>query len=222
MIEQILPPSVASAESFRRDPADVLLPGENTVTVRANGYRNKEFSAARACARAAQEQLALPAVSMSPGLRDAPRWPEGMTGSITYCAGYRAAAVAVTTDIVALGVDAEPNVGLPDDGMLDLVACGEEREHLESLATSVPGICWDRLLYSAKLSVYKAWFPQARWWLDLKLAEIVIDPYGGMFTAHLLVPGPSVDGVPVTQMRGRWLASRGLLLTAVVVGAYGP
>jgi 4'-phosphopantetheinyl transferase EntD len=222
VIEEILPPSVASAEAFKCGPADALLPEENTLTARANGYRNREFSAARACAQAALEQLALPALSMSPGLRDAPRWPEGMTGSITYCAGYRAAAVAVTTDIVALGVDAEPNVGLPDDGMLDLVACGEEREHLESIATSVPGVCWDRLLYSAKLSVYKAWFPQARWWLNLELAEIVIDPYGAVFTAHLLVPGPSVDGVPVTQIRGRWLASRGLLLTAVVVGAYGP
>lgn len=222
MIEQILPPSVASAEAFKRGPFDALLRGENTVTAGANGYRNREFSAARACAQAALEQLALPAVSMSPGLRDAPRWPEGVIGSITYCAGYRAAAVAVTTDVVSLGVDAEPNDGLPDDGKLDLVACGEEREHLESLATSVPGICWDRLLYSAKLSVYKAWFPQARWWLNLELAEIVIDPYGGVFTAHLLVPGPSVDGVPVTQMRGRWVASRGLLLTAVVVGAYGP
>jgi 4'-phosphopantetheinyl transferase EntD len=220
MIEQILPPSVASAEAFKRGPADVLPPGENTVTARANGYRSKEFSTARACAQAALEQLALSAVSMSPELRDAPQWPEGMTGSITYCAGYCAAAVAATTAIVALGVHAEPNVGLPDDGMLDLVACGEEREHLESLATSVPGVCWDRLLYSAKLSVYKTWFPLDRWWLNLELAEIMIDPYGDIFTAHLLVPGPSVDGVPVTRMHGRWLASRGLLLTAVVAGAY--
>jgi hypothetical protein len=87
----------------------------------------------------------------------------GIIGSITCCAGYRAAAVAVTTDVVSLGVDAEPNDGLPGDGMLDLVACGEECEHLESLATSA---------------------------------------------AHLLVPGPSADGVPVTQMRGRWMAAR--------------
>lgn len=92
-------------------------------------------------------------------------------------------------------MDAQPADALPDDGMLDLVTCGEECEHLESLSTSVPGICWDRLLYSAKLSVYKAWFPLARWWLNFELAEIVIDAYGGVFAAHLLAPGPSVDGV---------------------------
>ncbi|MFD3676463.1 hypothetical protein [Streptomyces sp. NPDC058613] len=38
-----------------------------------------------------------------------PVWPSGIVGSMTHCTGYRAAAVARTGHLVALGVDAEPN-----------------------------------------------------------------------------------------------------------------
>lgn len=213
MIERILPISVAVAESFSRDPVGTPFPELDAVI--ASG----EFSAARACAGAALEQFALPTFSLTSALRGAPRWPAGMTGSITYCAGYRAATVALTKDIALLGVDAEPNEALPDDGMLDLIARAEERERLEILVASMSGICWDRLLLSAKLSVYKTWFPLASWWLNLELADIVIDAFGGTFTADLLAPGPIIDGAPVTEMRGRWLAHQGFLATTIVVPA---
>jgi enterobactin synthetase component D / holo-[acyl-carrier protein] synthase len=121
--------------------------------------------------------------------------------------------------VALLGVDAELNEALPDDGMLDLIARAEEHEHLEILGASMSGICWDRLLLSAKLSVYKTWFPLASWWLNLELADIAIDAHGGTFTANLLAPGPIVDGVAVTEMHGRWLAHQGFLVTTVVVPA---
>jgi 4'-phosphopantetheinyl transferase EntD len=40
-----------------------------------------------------------------------------------------------------------------------------ERAMLRDLAATAPGPCWDRLLFSAKESVYKAWFPPAGRWL---------------------------------------------------------
>lgn len=46
----------------------------------------------------------------------------GITGSITHCLQYRAAAVALARDVVSLGVDAEPNEALPDQRMLELIA----------------------------------------------------------------------------------------------------
>lgn len=213
MIERILPMMVAAAESFKFGPIDTLFPEGDAV------IGGGEFSAARACASARLEQLAFPAFTLPPGLRSVPRWPAGMTGSIAYCAGYRAAAVALTRDFTSLGVDAELNEALPDDGMLDLIARAEEREHLKILEVAMSGICWDRLLLSAKLSVYKAWVPLASWWQNLKAADIVIEPYGGTFTAKLLAPGPLVNGVPVTEMRGRWLVHQGFLITTVVVPA---
>jgi 4'-phosphopantetheinyl transferase EntD len=211
VIDQILPPSVAAVEEFRCVPACPLFPAEDALVAAV------ELSAARACARSALGKLTIPGISLIPGLRGAPRWPEGMIGSVAYCAGYRAAAVGMTKDVVSLGVDAKLNEPLPDDGMLDMVARGEERERLENLAASMLGICWDRLLLSAKLSAYKACFPLAAWWRDLRLADVVIDAHGDTFTAGLLVPGPAIDGVPLTEVRGRWLAYEGLLVTAVVV-----
>ncbi|MFF4689931.1 hypothetical protein [Streptomyces sp. NPDC001307] len=41
--------------------------------------------------------------------RRAPRWPEGIVGSMTHCAGYHAAAVARGRSVAALGVDGEPH-----------------------------------------------------------------------------------------------------------------
>jgi 4'-phosphopantetheinyl transferase EntD len=219
MIERILPARVVAAESFGDDPAAVLFPQERAAIARATESRQREFATARACARTAIKRLGLPEAAVLTGPRGAPLWPEGVTGSITHCAGYRAAAVALTRDVVSLGVDAEPNEALPDHGMLELIALGEERVRLGELTAGIPGICWDRLLFSAKESVYKAWFPLARRWLGFESADILIDPREGTFTAHLLVPGPLVKGTPLTKLNGRWLAYQGLLLTTVVVSA---
>jgi hypothetical protein len=39
----------------------------------------------------------------------------------------------------------------------------------------------------------------------------------GIFSARLLVPGPVVQGEQLQLLTGEWLATGGLLLTAVVV-----
>jgi 4'-phosphopantetheinyl transferase EntD len=83
----------------------------------------------------------------------------------------------------------------------------------------MPGIYWDRLLFSAKESVYKTWFPLARRWLGFESADVRIDPEQGTFTVQLLVPGPLVHGSPLSVLRGRWVADHGFLVTAIVLPA---
>lgn len=219
MIERIVCPPVLVAETFGDDPAAALFPEENAVIARAAESRRREFATGRACARAALRRLGQPPVPILSGPRGAPRWPDGVTGSITHCPGYRAAAVARTRDVVSLGMDAEPNQPLPDPGMLDLIATETERVRLAVLADSVPGVCWERLLFSAKESVYKTWFPLTHRWLDFESADIVIDPRAGTFTARLLVEGLVVDGSPLGVLHGHWLADQGFLATAIVVPA---
>lgn len=219
MIERILPLQVAAVESFGDDPDAVLFPQEYAVVARATESRRREFATARACARAALTRLGLPAVAVLPGPRGAPQWPAEVIGSITHCAGYRAAAMALMRDVVSLGVDAEPNEALPHQDMLKLIALDEERVRLAELAACMPGISWDRLLFSAKESVYKTWFPLSGRWLGFESADILIDPHENTFTARLLVSGPLVNGSPLTVLNGRWLADRGLLVTAAVIPA---
>lgn len=227
MLEQILPPPVAAVEAFGDVPDATLFPEEAAVIARAVSRRRTEFATARACARAALARLGEPPAPILPGARGAPRWPAGLVGSITHCDGYRAAAVARTADLATLGLDAEPNEALPP-GVYDMIALPSEQARIAGLAAARsaagPAVCWDRLLFCAKEAVYKAWFPAAQRWLDFHEADITIDAaatdaHHGTFSARLLVPGPLVAGSPLTELRGRWLTARGLLLTAIVVSA---
>jgi len=216
VIGTILPPRVAAEEAFGDLPDVMLFPVEEAVVANAVCKRRNEFATARACARAALARLGVPPVPIVPGLRGAPQWPSGVVGSITHCAGYRACAVARDRDILTIGLDAEPHDTLPD-GVLGAVASGEEQARLAALAAVAPGVCWDRMLFSAKESVYKAWFPLAQRWLGFEEASIEFDAVHQRFTARLLVEGPVVNGAVLTGFDGRWLVSNGLIVTTIVV-----
>lgn len=216
MIGEILLPAVAAAEEFGDRPDAVLFPEEEAIIGRAVEKRRREFTTARACARAALARLGQPPVAILPGERGSPGWPPGIVGSITHCAGYRAAAVGRAAEVLAIGLDAEPDQPLPD-GVLGAISLAAERASLDDLARSAPGPSWDRMLFCAKESVYKAWFPLTGRWLGFEQAHVTLDPAGGTFTARLLVPGPEVDGRELTAFDGRWLARDGLILTAISV-----
>lgn len=214
MIEQILPVGVASAEAFGDPPGLVLFPEEEVLVARAVDKRRREFMTARACARTALAALGVASVPILPGERGAPQWPLGIVGSITHCAGYRAAAVARTCDVLTIGLDAEPDEVLPS-GVLEAVSLPGERERLRALATAAPGTCWDRLLFCAKEATYKAWFPLARCWLGFEDADITINATDGTFEARLLVSAPTVGGSSLAGFTGHWLARDGLILTSI-------
>jgi 4'-phosphopantetheinyl transferase EntD len=216
MLEELLPARVVAVEAFGDSLDAELLPGEEAAVARAVESRRREFTTARGCARAALAKLGEPPVPIPRGPKGAPVWPAGIVGSITHCAGYRAAAVARDSDVATLGLDAEPHDRLPD-GVLKVIARDEERAHVQDLAAAAPAVCWDRLLFSAKESVYKAWFPVTRRWLDFEAADVRIDPEAGTFTARLLEPAPEAADVPLSVLNGRWMTGHGLVLTAIVV-----
>ncbi|MEV5322283.1 4'-phosphopantetheinyl transferase superfamily protein [Streptomyces sp. NPDC052687] len=221
MIEELLPGTVVAVEAHGTGETAPLFPEEEVFVARAVAKRRREFTAVRACARRAMEKLGVPPQAILPGERGAPRWPDGLLGSMTHCDGYCAAALVRATDLASLGIDAEPHAPLPD-GVLDAVALPAERERLRRLATALPGLRGDRLLFSAKESVYKAWYPLTGRWLDFSEADIDItadpeDPARGAFRAELLVPGPLLGDRRVGHFEGRWTVRRGLVATAVTV-----
>jgi 4'-phosphopantetheinyl transferase EntD len=227
VIEQLLPSGVVAVEALEDPPHAELFPEERAVIAQAVDKRRREFTTVRHCARAALARLGVPPVPILPGERGAPRWPDDIVGSMTHCAGYRAAVVAPAAHLATVGVDAEPHEPLPA-GVLATITVPTERPLLERLASARPGVHWDRLLFSAKESVYKAWFPLTGRWLGFEEAEVSIEAGGpegdgdtGVFHARLLVPGPVVAGIARTGFAGRWMARDGLLLTAVSVTADG-
>ncbi|WP_326768352.1 4'-phosphopantetheinyl transferase superfamily protein [Streptomyces sp. NBC_01591] len=220
MIEKILPSRVAVAEAFSDLPDAALLPGEEELTRGFVEKRLREFATARHCARRALGSLGIAPVPILKGERGAPLWPEDTVGSLTHCTGYRAAVVARRTEVLTVGIDAEGHAPLPGDVHNNIALVTEQRRERE-LRLAHPGIHWDRLLFSAKEAVYKAWFPLTHRWLGFEEADIELR-LDGSFTAELLLSDPEPgtgtgeSAVP-TGFHGRWLAEGGLVLTAIVV-----
>jgi 4'-phosphopantetheinyl transferase EntD len=218
VIEEIVPKSAASAESFGGSLGTGLFPEEATLVARATEKRRREFTTGRECARGALAALGVAAAPILRGYRGAPLWPDGIVGSITHCAGYCAAAVARTQDLLTIGLDAEPNAALPG-GVLELISLPAERARLRELSVTAPGIGWDRLLFCAKEAVYKAWFPLTGQWLGFADADITIDATERAFTALIQVPAPVINGSALTSFTGSWLANEDLILAAIAVPA---
>lgn len=230
MIGALLTSPIESAESFDDPSFDgpvsgganatpALFPEEEALIARAVEKRRREFTTVRACARTALGRLGVAPGPIVPGQRGAPQWPSGIVGSMTHCAGYRAAAVARSADILTIGLDAEPNGPLPNDGVRELVTRPEEHGWMARLSAERPDVCWDRLVFSAKESVYKAWFPLTRLWLDFQDAVIEVDPVEQTFRARLLTPDPllKVTGNRLSGFDGRWLVRDDLIVTAIAV-----
>ncbi|MFH9402078.1 4'-phosphopantetheinyl transferase superfamily protein [Streptomyces sp. NPDC017638] len=141
----------------------------------------------------------------------------------------------------ALGVDAEPALPL-QYGVLGLVASEREQRMVARLSGKRPGLPWDRLLFSAKEAVYKAWYPAARQWIGTSAVEVAFTT-DGLLTAEIRPdrtppllarrrpdaagaarPGgvAARPGGVAARYTGRWRIEGGLLLTAVAAPAGAP
>ena len=203
-----LVPASASAELFSDVPESTMFSDEAAAVAGAGAERRREFGTVRWCARKALRHLGVSAVPILPSEDRAPRWPVGVVGSMTHCAGYRAAVVARSGELCGVGIDAEPHAALPPD-VLDFVLRDEERARLHTLADADPALHWDRIVFCAKEAVYKAWFPLTGRWLEFEDVSIAVQ-LDGTFGARL-------DGAGPAGLSGRWKVERGLILAATSV-----
>lgn len=209
MLAELLPDGIASAESLLAAPDEPPLAAEAALIERAGPKRRAEFVTARWCARRALADLGIAPVPILTGASRQPLWPPGVVGSITHCSGYHAAAVGRTLRFRSIGIDSEPDEPLPA-GVLDHICLPAERAQLRGRI----GPHADRLLFCAKESVYKTWFPLARTWLGFDDALIALRA-DGTFDVEVSVSGP------FDFLQGRWLARDGLILTAVALANRG-
>ena len=210
-----MPAGVASRDTVTDVPESTMFPEEAQHVSKAVDKRRREYATVRHCARQAFAELGIPPIALLNGDRGAPKWPDGVVGSMTHCAGYRAAVVARKGDIHTLGIDAEPHGPLPE-GVLGVISRDEEKVRLAELTAADDSVHWDRMLFCAKETVYKAWYPLTHKWLGFEEASITLTR-DGTFEAKLLVPGPVIAGERVDGFTGRWIVGDGLVITAIAI-----
>ncbi len=215
MIRTLFSDDVVTVESTGEASLDSLRPEELACLGRVVEKRAREFASGRACARRALARLGFADVAIPIEADRVPAWPPGVVGSITHCTGYCGVAVARRGAIVGLGVDAEVGPEL-DPPLIPLVCRASEVEALRVLAELTPGQ-GAMLVFSAKESVYKCYFPVVRRVLDFHDVEIELaldSPRGGGFTARVL-PGPA----PMSRFRGRFARDDVRVYTGVTLRA---
>jgi len=215
MIDGLVPSAVRAAETFTDAPESMMLAEEAAYIAGAVDARRREFCTVRCCARVALGQIGIAAAPILPDESRAPRWPVGTVGSMTHCRGYRAAAVAPSSELRAIGIDAEHDAPVPPDA-LELVLGADERAHVRALAHSDPETNWDRLAFAAKEAAYKAWFPVTRQWLDFSDLSVRLRP-GGTFTARVGAGDPPVAGTGMDRLAGHWTVGNSLIVTAIAI-----
>lgn len=223
-LARLVPGFVTVVESFGDPPYDLVPPPtERAVAERLAPGRRREFLSGRDCARQALDRAGFPDSGVGVGPQREPVWPNGAVGSITHCTGYRAAAVTTTTRLRSLGIDAEPHVPIARD-TASLVLTDHEQDDVSRLTRESPlegsRMHWETIVYSAKESAYKAWFPLTRKWLDFADVRVHLEVESGAFQAHVLADGSTpAASPPLEVICGRYAVSCGVVLSAAWVNA---
>lgn len=219
MLGALLPSSVSVEETFtcRYDFA-ALHDAERSEVECATPRRRQEFTAVRACARIALAAIGTPAQPILRTHDGIPIWPDGVTGSMTHCSGYRAAAVVLTRKICAIGIDAEPAVRLPP-GTLELIAHPAERPRLEEMSELYQMHPWDVVLFSAKEAVYKAltFYGRPPPSLRVMIASIQVNNEDTTRGTFCVDPFDIRGADHIAQVRGRWGISQHIVITAAAI-----
>ncbi len=199
MIVELFPPQVVTVVATEAMWSARLHPQEEACVAGATAKRRREFAAGRACARSALARLGWPSAPLGRNEDRTPRWPAGVVGCISHCAGYCAAAVARQESVAGLGLDVEV-IGRVRPVLLPRICSVAERDALRRLG-GAPGqgaIDWATVLFSAKESTYKCYYPLTRVPLGFHDVEIELAPAQRAFTARLLrADAPSAAGARV-------------------------
>lgn len=188
----------ATDETFGNRTDLELFEQEERTLAHASPERLAEFRTARSCAREALRTLGEPMISIPVGADRAPVWPAGIVGSITHCVGYRAAVVAKREHVLSVGVDAEPDAPLPPGVARAIFTVGEA-----AATRGLPaGINWDRLLFSAKESLFKL--------------QAHLEPGHRIEITQVLADGTirTTPGPPGAHIDAGWIIGPGLIVTA--------
>ena len=153
-----------------------LHPGEENYFSQLSSVSRKEhYRSGRICAG---EVLSKLGTIGQPVLRDPqtrePLWPEGISGAITHSGNWAAAAAGKTSDVLGIGIDLEDLERQVDSRISRHVCLPEEQKWLQECGED----CLEqnlKIIFSAKESIFKAFFPYTRTYLHFHDARILME-----------------------------------------------
>ena len=165
--------AIAEIDPHEVDPAR-LLDAERLIVAKAVPKRQREFAAGRVLARTLlTERFGTAAdVPLIAGDDRAPRWPDGIVGSITHCADLACVVVASRDQYLSLGCDVEERAPV-SPGVAKRVA-GSPREWA-ALGSGDSRYELARVVFSAKEAFYKLQYPVTGCFLGFSDAEVMLD-----------------------------------------------
>lgn len=211
----LFPVGVAGAEWTGDEAPPVAWPEERVAVAQAVTKRAREFDAGRHCARAALAELGVPSVALPMLPSGAPRWPDGILGSITHSHGYCGAVAARAGTILSLGFDAE-RCGAVAPAIWRDIASADELRALRARADDAAHLAaLVSVLFSGKEAYYKAFHQLGGGTLDFHDVTLHLVDGGGFEVSH--VHPPREGGTGAAVVRGRWRIDGAWVYTASAV-----
>lgn len=185
---------------------------EEVVIQRAVEKRRREFRAGRHAAKRALSALEIHRFLLLPGKGREPLWPEGVVGALTHTGNYCAVAVASQKHCAGIGIDAEQCSPLKDE-LKPMICTPHELEWVA--AQEAQGLHWvSKLLFSAKESIHKIYYPLNTYTLDFLDAELSVDIDQHTFSARIIKPYASAR-VAIVELTGKFAVDQQNVYTAI-------
>lgn len=183
-----------------RAPMPRLIGDEVLAIEQEGAARAREFSAGRAAAHSAMEQLGHVPRPVLQGVGQAPVWPPGLRGSISHSSRDSLAVVTDDPDILALGLKIGPATALESSSWPEICTI-REMHWLASLGPSQRGY-FAMLLKCIKQAVYKAQFQVTGTAISFHDVEAGIDLSNNFFEGWVLPDLPVIG--PNKPFAGRF------------------
>ncbi len=197
-----LPGFVSVVHAVPAATAPPLMAGEDSlVHPRAVASRRRDVQWGRAAAHTALAELGADRGPLLRGDHGEPMWPEGIVGAITHSAGHVVVAVARRDRCGGIGVDLE-HIDRYFPELTDTVAVDTERVWLDALPLEERARATLEL-FSAKESIYKAFFPRVGRFFGFSAAAF--DRRDGGLQGRLVEPlDPSYPPDRTFEVRCEW------------------
>ncbi|QCR44794.1 4-phosphopantetheinyl transferase [Curtobacterium sp. SGAir0471] len=207
----LIPASVTVA-AVDHDLGGPLTDEEHAAIAHAVPSRRAEFRTGRVLARRTLTAIGTPVTSLPVSRSGAPRWPDGVVGTITHCPGVRACAVARSVEHAGVGIDATPARPLPSGALRRIADLSDDRVARGLATLRRTGVeSPDSVLLAAAEAVAKARTAAHDGWFGIDGAHVELRP-DGSFAA-------GARRGPAFAATGRWAVDRGTARAGIVLAA---